>query len=106
MSDFFLHMIHAQFVARCGVNRNAGQRDFAERQASCVLPWAGLHFGEEPPVRYGGIGYCFYSGCNLGCPFVRIFRSRKQGMGRAVSAEAFADIVLHCKMRERKISIL
>ncbi|QEK02022.1 radical SAM protein [Treponema phagedenis] len=94
MSDFFsAYDSCAVCPRRCGVNRNAGQRGFCGETSELRIAWAGLHFGEEPPVTgTGGSGTVFISGCNLGCPFCQNFQISQQGMGRAVSAEAFADI--------------
>ena len=59
------------------------------------LAWAGLHFGEEPPITgSGGSGAVFATGCNLRCPFCQNWQISREGMGRAVSLEEFASICL------------
>jgi len=76
----------------CGTDRTVsagwcGQKD------SLRLAWAGLHFGEEPPLTgTGGSGTLFFSGCTLGCPFCQNWQISRDGMGREVSYEEFAAI--------------
>lgn len=79
----------------CGVNRNAGQRGECGETAELRIAWAGLHFGEEPPVTgIGGSGTVFVTGCNLCCSFCQNFQISQQGMGRAVTEKEFIDICL------------
>lgn len=78
---------------RCGVNRNAGKTGVCGETAELRLSWAGLHFGEEPPVTAkGGSGTVFVTGCNLRCTFCQNFQISQDGMGRAVSTSEFARI--------------
>jgi len=59
------------------------------------LAFAGIHKGEEPPITgAGGSGTIFISGCNLGCAFCQNYQLSKEGIGRAVSQEEFAEICL------------
>ena len=54
----------------CGVNRNAGEVGFCGETAELRVAWAGLQFGEEPPVTWtGGSGSILVTGCTLGCSF-------------------------------------
>ena len=63
------------------------------------LAWAGLHFGEEPPVTgEGGSGTVFFSGCTLGCPFCQNYQISREGMGRDITGEEF--LVLVKKLKE------
>ena len=79
----------------CGVNRNKGERGFCGETADLRVAWAGLHFGEEPPITgKGGSGTVFITGCNLRCKFCQNYQISQDGMGRAVSAREFADIAL------------
>jgi putative pyruvate formate lyase activating enzyme len=79
----------------CGVNRNAGQKGLCGESADLRVAWAGLHFGEEPPVTgKGGSGTVFITGCNLRCLFCQNYQISQDGMGRAVSPAEFADICL------------
>jgi len=80
---------------RCGVNRNAGERGFCGETAELRIAWAGLHFGEEPPVSgAGGSGTIFLTGCNLRCVFCQNFQISQEGMGRAVTEREFIEICL------------
>jgi Uncharacterized Fe-S protein PflX, homolog of pyruvate formate lyase activating proteins len=79
----------------CGVDRNAGQRGFCGETDRLRLSWAGLHFGEEPPVTgRGGSGTIFVTGCNLRCKFCQNWQISQDGMGREVDSSEFADICL------------
>ncbi len=76
----------------CGVDRSkttawCGQKD------TIRMAWAGLHFGEEPPVTgEGGSGTLFFSGCTLGCPFCQNWQISRHGMGKDISTEEFVAI--------------
>jgi len=64
------------------------------------LAFAGIHRGEEPPITgAGGSGTIFVSGCNLGCTFCQNYQISKEGIGRAVSQEEFAEICLALQER-------
>lgn len=79
----------------CGVNRNKGERGFCGETADLRVAWAGLHFGEEPPITgKGGSGTIFVTGCNLRCKFCQNFQISQDGMGRAVDSKEFAAIAL------------
>ncbi len=80
----------------CKVNRNKGETGFCGETAALRIAWAGLHFGEEPPVTgNGGSGTVFITGCNLGCTFCQNFQISHEGMGRAVSKTEFTEICLY-----------
>ena len=79
----------------CHVNRNIGQKGFCGQDANLYVAWAGLHFGEEPPITArGGSGTIFITGCNLACVFCQNYQISQDGMGRCVDAEVFANICL------------
>lgn len=79
----------------CGVDRNSGNAGFCGETSILRLAWAGLHFGEEPPVTgAGGSGAIFVTGCNLGCTFCQNFQISRDGTGRAVDSGEFAQICL------------
>jgi putative pyruvate formate lyase activating enzyme len=94
---------------RCGVNRNAGNRNgFCGESAELRLACASIHYGEEPPVTgKGGSGTIFVSGCNLGCVFCQNYQLSRtvpgktscRTLGRAVGAEEFAGICLALQER-------
>jgi len=90
----------------CGVDREAGKVGYCGETADLRLGYAGLHNGEEPPVRgAGGSGTIFIYGCNLGCVFCQNYQL-SQGkkihdkkyadyeLGRSVDASQFAEICL------------
>lgn len=77
----------------CAVNRNRGETGFCGETASLRLSWAGLHFGEEPPVTgKNGSGTIFVTGCNLRCNFCQNFQISQEGMGTPVSLSTFTRI--------------
>ena len=79
----------------CNINRNKGEIGFCGETSDIRISWAGLHFGEEPPVTgKGGSGTIFITGCNLGCIFCQNYQISQQGMGKIVSREDFAHICL------------
>lgn len=83
----------------CGVNRNAGEVGFCGETAELRLAWAGLHFGEEPPVTgTGGSGTIFVTGCNLGCSFCQNYQISHESMGKVVTGDQFFDIC--CALRD------
>jgi putative pyruvate formate lyase activating enzyme len=79
----------------CGINRNSGESGLCGESAELRVAWAGLHFGEEPPITFkGGSGTVFITGCNLRCKFCQNFQISQDGMGNPVSTEDFARICL------------
>jgi len=60
---------------RCGVNRIAGRTGFCGIGSTILLSYAGLHFGEEPPISgTRGSGTVFFAGCNLRCLFCQNYQ--------------------------------
>ena len=77
----------------CKVNRNKGEKGFCRETSELRLAWAGLHFGEEPPITgAGGSGTIFVTGCNLRCSFCQNYQISQEGMGRAVNLEEFVNL--------------
>ena len=84
----------------CKVNRNKGEKGFCRETRDLRLAWAGLHFGEEPPITgAGGSGTIFVTGCNLRCSFCQNYQISQEGMGKAVSLEEFVNL---CFMLEKE----
>lgn len=55
---------------RCGVNRLEGRTGFCRIAGDAQISYAGLHYGEEPPISgTRGSGTIFFAGCNLRCVF-------------------------------------
>ncbi len=68
---------------------------FCFEKAAVRIAWAGLHFGEEPPITHtGGSGTIFITGCNLRCAFCQNYQISQQGMGKEVSQDEFSQICL------------
>lgn len=87
----------------CHVNRNKNEKGFCKQDASLYIAWAGLHFGEEPPITASrGSGTIFVTGCNLACSFCQNWQISQEGMGRAVGTEDFSLICL--KLQEEGAS--
>lgn len=82
---------------KCGVDRTQ-ERAYCGSSEKMSLAWAGLHFGEEPPlVGEGGSGTVFFSGCTLGCPFCQNYQISRQGMGRELEDRDFLSIARRLK---------
>jgi len=87
----------------CGVNRNTG-KGFCGENAQLRVGFAGLHSGEEPPLRgEKGSGTVFISGCNLRCKTCQNWQisggvKNNNAFGRNVSAEEF--IIICLKLQE------
>ena len=82
------------------MNRLEGQRGFCGETADLRVAFAGIHKGEEPPITgAGGSGTIFVSGCNLSCAFCQNYQISKEGLGRAVSQDEFAEICLALEER-------
>lgn len=55
---------------KCGVNRLEGKTGWCRIGRDAQISYAGLHFGEEPPISgTRGSGTIFFAGCNLRCVF-------------------------------------
>ena len=79
----------------CHADRRDGARGFCAESVDLRIALACLHFGEEPLITvHGGSGTIFLTGCNLRCAFCQNYQISQRGMGRAVSADEFADICL------------
>ncbi|PIE97358.1 MAG: radical SAM protein [Treponema sp.] len=80
---------------KCGVNRKTGSVGACGETSTLRIAWAGLHFGEEPPISVtGGSGTIFITGCNLGCKFCQNFQISQKGMGKEISTSDFASLCL------------
>lgn len=87
----------------CHVNRNKNEKGFCKQGASLYIAWAGLHFGEEPPITAsGGSGTIFVAGCNLACAFCQNWQISQECMGRAITPDEFSLICL--KLQEKGAS--
>lgn len=80
---------------QCGVDRTTGQTGYCQTAREAVVAGYDAHFGEETPlVGKNGSGTIFFSHCNLLCNFCQNYDISHQGIGRPVSDDDLADIML------------
>jgi putative pyruvate formate lyase activating enzyme len=86
---------------KCGVNRLAGERGYCRSGLLPKISSYGPHFGEESPlVGRHGSGTIFFSGCNMRCIFCQNYEISQQDIGREVTCEELASIML--TLQDRK----
>ncbi|MDR3311657.1 MAG: radical SAM protein [Spirochaetaceae bacterium] len=79
----------------CGTLRGNGAAGICGEGAALRAAWAGLHFGEEPPLTgTGGSGTIFLTGCNLRCAQCQNYQISQRGMGAPVSQADFVRLCL------------
>jgi putative pyruvate formate lyase activating enzyme len=84
----------------CGTNRAAGEFGVCATGRHALLASAGPHFGEEAPlVGRGGSGTIFVASCNLGCDFCQNSEISHERLGREVTADEWADLMLGLQAR-------
>jgi putative pyruvate formate lyase activating enzyme len=99
----------------CGVDRLASteldKSGYCGESSQLRLAFAGLHRGEEPPLSgEKGSGADFVTGCNLRCSFCQNWQisggvgtgmcsGNSANLGKAVSADEFAEICLELQNR-------
>ena len=89
----------------CGIDRTAGQAGFCGQSHELNLAYAGLHFGEEPPISgQRGSGTVFFAGCTLKCWSCQNCQISHRGMGRLVAPETLSRIFLRLE-EERAANI-
>jgi putative pyruvate formate lyase activating enzyme len=96
---FVDQLAHCECCPRqCGVNRLDGRTGFCRIGAEALISYAGLHFGEEPPISgTRGSGTIFFAGCNLRCVFCQnhqISQEFKASQMTALTADGLADEML------------
>jgi putative pyruvate formate lyase activating enzyme len=80
----------------CRVDRAAGEFGFCATGRHAILASAGPHFGEEAPlVGTGGSGTIFVASCNLGCDFCQNAEISHEKLGREVTADEWATLMLN-----------
>ena len=80
---------------RCRVNRSQGEFGFCATGRHALISSAGPHFGEEAPlVGRRGSGTIFIASCNLGCDFCQNDEISHERLGREVTADEWADLML------------
>jgi putative pyruvate formate lyase activating enzyme len=79
----------------CGIDRLAGRWSFCKIGRRAVVSSAFPHFGEEDCLRgWRGSGTIFFSMCNLKCAFCQNADISQQKVGREVSAEDLAHLMI------------
>ncbi len=77
----------------CSINRSAGEKGFCGETVKVRLAWAGIHFGEEPPLTGdGGSGALFFTGCTLRCPFCQNWQISRGMAGVEIDETVFQEI--------------
>ncbi len=80
---------------KCGKNRLKGERGVCESGKELMISSYGPHFGEEGPlVGTGGSGTIFLTNCNLGCVYCQNYDISHLGIGREVSLEQAAYMMM------------
>jgi putative pyruvate formate lyase activating enzyme len=84
----------------CEVRRLEGERGLCRADQNIRVASFGPHFGEERVlVGQHGSGTIFMAHCNLRCVFCQNYTISHQGMGKIVSEEQLAEIMLHLQER-------
>ena len=98
MNEFYEHC--SICPRNCGVNRLRDERGYCGESARMKVAWAGLHFGEEPPlIGRGGSGTVFFTGCTLKCDSCQNCQLSRQGLGREMSSGEFEQLMLRIQER-------
>jgi len=80
---------------RCGINRLQDEHGFCRSGRRARVASFAPHFGEEAPlVGQNGSGTIFFCGCNLACVFCQNYDISQEDVGREVSAQALASMML------------
>jgi putative pyruvate formate lyase activating enzyme len=80
---------------RCGVNRLGGEVGFCRAGARPVVASWNVHPWEEPPISgRRGSGTIFFTYCTAHCLFCQNYPISQLGVGRAVSVERLAEMML------------
>lgn len=80
---------------KCGVNRLKGEFGFCKLGSRAVVSSFTPHFGEEKIlVGNGGSGTIFFTSCNLACVYCQNFEISQLRIGREVSFEKLAYMMI------------
>jgi len=84
----------------CGVDRLAGETGFCRSTAELRVASWNLHPWEEPPISgTNGSGTIFFSGCTGRCIFCQNYPISQLGVGRTVSIDDLAGMMLELQGR-------
>ncbi len=79
----------------CGVNRLKEETGFCRSGSQAVISSYAPHFGEEQPlVGTNGSGTIFFTFCNMRCVYCQNYEISWLGVGRPVTSEELAGIML------------
>ncbi len=80
---------------KCRIDRRLGADGVCKTGSRAIVSAAHAHFGEEAPlVGTHGSGTIFFTGCNLMCNFCQNFDISHLGIGREVSDDELASMML------------
>ena len=80
---------------QCGADRERGEVGRCHTGNTILVARAAPHRFEEPPISgTNGSGTVFFAGCSLGCVFCQNQKISREAVGRAVSEEELADLLL------------
>ncbi|MDD4957150.1 MAG: radical SAM protein [Candidatus Omnitrophica bacterium] len=78
------------------MNRRNGERGKCGAGMRARVYTYMAHYGEEPPVSGShGSGTIFFSGCNMSCVYCQNYKFSQAAMGRELSAQELADVMLN-----------
>ncbi|HAA89452.1 MAG: Radical SAM domain protein [Thermoanaerobacterales bacterium 50_218] len=84
----------------CGVNRLKEEKGFCRSGSQAVVSSFGSHFGEEEPlVGIHGSGTIFFTFCNMRCIYCQNYEISWLGVGKPVTSEELAAIMLQLQNR-------
>lgn len=85
---------------KCGVDRRENSNGICRSGYKPIVSSFGPHFGEEPPLvgRFGS-GTIFFTNCNLDCKFCQNYDISHLGIGREITIEELADMMLYLQNR-------
>ncbi|UCC11847.1 MAG: radical SAM protein [candidate division WOR-3 bacterium] len=84
----------------CGVDRLQGEVGDCGAGLEVRISSYHQHFGEEPPlVGIHGSGTIFFAYCNVHCVFCQNYDISQHGLGREVSTDDLAHIMMHLQDR-------
>lgn len=82
----------------CGVNRLQGELAYCRSGALAKVASWNVHHGEEPPISgERGSGTIFFSNCTARCLFCQNYPISQLGVGREVTAERLARMMLELR---------
>jgi len=85
---------------KCGKNRLKGEEGFCRSGRELIVSSYGPHFGEEEPlVGTRGSGTIFLTNCNLRCVYCQNYEISHLGIGREVSTERAAEMMIELQRR-------